>query len=59
MIKFYDSMGASQGISVLSDLVDACDFWQSEQEVNTGDIAYTCFKPGVKLRKRLLRLIGD
>lgn len=39
MIKFYDSMGASQGISVLSDLVDACDFWQSEQAVNVGDIA--------------------
>ena len=38
MIKFYDSMGAAQGISVLSDLVDACDFWQSEQDVSEGDI---------------------
>ena len=41
MIKFYDSMGASQGISMLSDLVDACDFWQSEQAVIVGDIAWS------------------
>ncbi|MDD2960278.1 MAG: hypothetical protein PHR92_17490 [Lachnospiraceae bacterium] len=39
MIKFYDSMGAAQGISVLSDLVDACDFWQSDTTVVVGQIA--------------------
>ena len=39
MIKFYDSMGAAQGISVLSDLVDACDFWQNGKEIKSGSIA--------------------
>lgn len=38
MIKFYDSMGAAQGISVLSDLVDACDFWQNSTEIKLGGI---------------------
>ena len=38
MIKFYDSMGATQGISVLSALVDACDFWQNGTEIKTGGI---------------------
>lgn len=38
MIKFYDSMGAAQGISVLSDLVDACDFWQSDTAVEAGAV---------------------
>lgn len=39
MIKFYDNMGASQGISVLSDVVDALDFWQDGTPVGVGDIA--------------------
>lgn len=32
-------MGAAQGISVLSDVVDALDFWQDNTPVEIGDIA--------------------
>lgn len=39
MIKFYGDMGAAQGISTLSDMVDALDFWQDNTIVNPGDIA--------------------
>jgi len=39
MIKFYGDMGAAQGISTLSDMVDALDFWQDNTKVDPGDIA--------------------
>lgn len=37
MIKFYDSMGASQGISVMNDMANALGFWQPGMVVNVGE----------------------
>lgn len=37
MIKFYDDMGASQGISVMNDMSNALGFWTASTAVNVGD----------------------
>lgn len=37
MIKFYDDMGPSQGISLMNDMSNALGFWTASTAVNVGD----------------------
>lgn len=37
MIKFYDDMGPSQGISAMNDMSNALGFWTASTAVNVGD----------------------